>query len=205
MPEMNYEVVVESLSKRFGSFVAVDQLSLEIPRGEVFGFLGPNGAGKSIIPCVGGFVCPAAVDQDRPLACGGNLEHADEPGALHIMGRALVVKIQADLAAGDGLRLGEKLVEMGEVSFVDLRRVVRVDAGGGVKARQVFCVFAPGIELAADFESAAHFRRSFTDADGQDGADAGLPGAGQHGLEVAGVARTVKMSVRIDEQERGPR
>lgn len=47
MPNENNSVVVENLSKRFGSFVAVDQLNLHIPRGEVFGFLGPNGAGKS--------------------------------------------------------------------------------------------------------------------------------------------------------------
>jgi ABC-2 type transport system ATP-binding protein len=35
------------LSKRFGDFVAVDSVSLEVKRGEIFGFLGPNGAGKS--------------------------------------------------------------------------------------------------------------------------------------------------------------
>ena len=40
-------VVVENLVKRFGHFVAVDRISLEVRKGEVFGFLGPNGAGKS--------------------------------------------------------------------------------------------------------------------------------------------------------------
>jgi ABC-2 type transport system ATP-binding protein len=40
-------VVIESLVKRFGSFVAVDRLNLSVRKGEVFGFLGPNGAGKS--------------------------------------------------------------------------------------------------------------------------------------------------------------
>jgi ABC-2 type transport system ATP-binding protein len=40
-------VVVENLTKRFGSFVAVDRISFEAHRGEIFGFLGPNGAGKS--------------------------------------------------------------------------------------------------------------------------------------------------------------
>ncbi|WP_222194060.1 ABC transporter ATP-binding protein [Modestobacter italicus] len=38
---------VEHLSKRFGRAVAVDDVSLSVPPGEVFGFLGPNGAGKS--------------------------------------------------------------------------------------------------------------------------------------------------------------
>ena len=40
-------VVVENLVKRFGRFTAVDRVSFEVARGEIFGFLGPNGAGKS--------------------------------------------------------------------------------------------------------------------------------------------------------------
>jgi ABC-2 type transport system ATP-binding protein len=45
MPEPT--VVTDGLVKRFGDFVAVDHVSLEVARGEIFGFLGPNGAGKS--------------------------------------------------------------------------------------------------------------------------------------------------------------
>lgn len=40
-------VSVLHLEKRFGSFTAVNQVSLDVSRGEIFGFLGPNGAGKS--------------------------------------------------------------------------------------------------------------------------------------------------------------
>src|SRR5689334_23229365 len=40
-------VRIEKLVKRFGEFVAVDNVSIEVARGEIFGFLGPNGAGKS--------------------------------------------------------------------------------------------------------------------------------------------------------------
>ena len=36
-----------NLTKRYGSFTAVNGISLEVPRGELFGFLGPNGAGKT--------------------------------------------------------------------------------------------------------------------------------------------------------------
>jgi ABC-2 type transport system ATP-binding protein len=38
---------VDGLTKRFGRVVAVEDLSMTVPPGEVFGFLGPNGAGKS--------------------------------------------------------------------------------------------------------------------------------------------------------------
>jgi ABC-2 type transport system ATP-binding protein len=40
-------IEAKGLTKRFGSFTAVDDVSFSIRRGEVFGFLGPNGAGKS--------------------------------------------------------------------------------------------------------------------------------------------------------------
>ena len=40
-------VHIEKLVKRFGDFVAVDNVSIDVSRGEIFGFLGPNGAGKS--------------------------------------------------------------------------------------------------------------------------------------------------------------
>ncbi len=40
-------IVVENLTKRFGSFTAVDHISFKVGRGEIFGFLGANGAGKT--------------------------------------------------------------------------------------------------------------------------------------------------------------
>ena len=40
-------IVLEHITKRFGAFAAVDDLSLTVPSGEFFGFLGPNGAGKT--------------------------------------------------------------------------------------------------------------------------------------------------------------
>jgi ABC-2 type transport system ATP-binding protein len=42
-------VQAETLTKRFGSFIAADRVSFAVQRGEVFGLLGPNGAGKSTV------------------------------------------------------------------------------------------------------------------------------------------------------------
>ena len=47
MVENHSSVVIEDLVKSFGDFVAVNHISLETHKGEIFGFLGPNGAGKS--------------------------------------------------------------------------------------------------------------------------------------------------------------
>jgi ABC-2 type transport system ATP-binding protein len=45
--ESGKAVIVKDLERRFGSFVAVNRISFEVSKGEIFGFLGPNGAGKS--------------------------------------------------------------------------------------------------------------------------------------------------------------
>ena len=42
-----YAIEVNSLTKKFGNFKAVDNISFQVEEGEIFGFLGPNGAGKS--------------------------------------------------------------------------------------------------------------------------------------------------------------
>ena len=43
----DYIISVKELSKHFGSFKAVDRISFDVSRGEIFGFLGANGAGKT--------------------------------------------------------------------------------------------------------------------------------------------------------------
>jgi ABC-2 type transport system ATP-binding protein len=44
---LNSAIVATGLTRKFGDFVAVDQASITVERGEVFGFLGPNGSGKT--------------------------------------------------------------------------------------------------------------------------------------------------------------
>lgn len=47
VPEGDSMIRVENLTKKFGDFTAVDDVSFDVKKGEVFGLLGPNGAGKS--------------------------------------------------------------------------------------------------------------------------------------------------------------
>lgn len=44
---MSYVLEINNLTKKFGDFIAVDHMSLNVREGEIFGFLGANGAGKS--------------------------------------------------------------------------------------------------------------------------------------------------------------
>lgn len=46
---MNNLIVVDSVSKQFGSFTALNNVSISIPEGSIFGLLGPNGAGKTTL------------------------------------------------------------------------------------------------------------------------------------------------------------
>lgn len=63
-------IAARDLTRRFGTFTAVDRVSFEVARGEIFGLLGPNGAGKSttfrmlcgLLPASGGQARVAGVD-----------------------------------------------------------------------------------------------------------------------------------------------
>jgi ABC-2 type transport system ATP-binding protein len=70
------------LTKRYGSFTAVDGISLQVPRGELFGVLGPNGAGKTttlrmiagILRPTSGTVTIGGIDlAERPLEAKARL------------------------------------------------------------------------------------------------------------------------------------
>ena len=70
-------IAVESLVKTFGSFRAVDGVSLEVAKGEIHGFLGPNGAGKTTtIRMIAGLLKPSS---GRVTIAGKDL--AQEPEA----------------------------------------------------------------------------------------------------------------------------
>ena len=45
---MEYVLTADALSKRYGSFQALDGLTMRVPKGAIYGFVGRNGAGKKI-------------------------------------------------------------------------------------------------------------------------------------------------------------
>lgn len=80
-PEMALRT--RNLRKVFGDKVAVRGLTLEVPRGEVFGFLGPNGAGKSTsVKMLLGLIAPTAGEADVLGAPAGDVEARRKIGFL---------------------------------------------------------------------------------------------------------------------------
>jgi len=66
-------IEIEGLTKRFGPYTAVANLSLQVGKGEVLGFLGPNGAGKSTtMKMITGFLAPSS---GRARVCGHDVEN----------------------------------------------------------------------------------------------------------------------------------
>eukprot|EP01034_Spumella_vulgaris_P000394 gene394-522_t len=78
---MIYTSAAENIVKRFGKHLALDNVSVEIPRGEIFGLLGPNGAGKTtLIRIMNRIIAPDSGQcflNDQPLKIKGVCLHHD--------------------------------------------------------------------------------------------------------------------------------
>jgi ABC-2 type transport system ATP-binding protein len=76
-------ITIKNLSKKYGSFTAVDGIDLHVPRGELFGFLGPNGAGKTTtLRMIAGILRPSG----GTVQIGGIDVAADPVGAKMKLG-----------------------------------------------------------------------------------------------------------------------
>ena len=94
-------VSVEGLTKRFGDFVAVDNVTFEAHRGEIFGFLGPNGSGKSTtIRILCGLLKPTS-----GLARVAGIDVAKNPEAV----RQQIGYMSQKFSLYNDLRVGENL------------------------------------------------------------------------------------------------
>lgn len=75
-------IILENVTRKFGSFTAVDHLSMSVPKGQVLGFLGPNGAGKTTtMRMISGFLTPSS---GKITVCGYNVEENPVEVKRHI-------------------------------------------------------------------------------------------------------------------------
>ena len=143
---MTAAVQVQHLERRFGEFVAVDRIDLEVATGEIFGFLGPNGAGKSttirmlcgLLAPTGGTGTVAGLDLRRePEAIKRRIGYMSQRFSLY---EDLLVEENIDFYAGIyGLsrtqRAARKEWVLAMAGLQEHRRALAATLSGGWKQR----------------------------------------------------------------------
>lgn len=90
-PGADFAIRIENLTKRYGDLTAVDDLTLRVPTGRLFGFLGPNGAGKSTtIGCLTGLIDPTS-GAINLLGKGFNADSVDLKRRIGVMPEGLAL------------------------------------------------------------------------------------------------------------------
>lgn len=113
---------ITNLTKRYGAFTAVDDLTLDIPAGTLYGFLGPNGAGKTttlrmiagILQPTAGHVEIAGEDiHERPLAAKSRLGFIpDRPFVYDKLTGAEFLRFTAALYGQEGEAVDRRIDEL---------------------------------------------------------------------------------------------
>jgi branched-chain amino acid transport system ATP-binding protein len=112
--EGDNQLVVESVSKRFGGVTAVQDVSLDVPRGSILSIIGPNGAGKtSLLNMISGFYKP-------------------DSGRIVLEGRDITQKKPSDIASLGIARTFQNIALFSGLTVLDnlmLGRHVRMKSG----------------------------------------------------------------------------
>jgi ABC-2 type transport system ATP-binding protein len=139
-------VQVDSLTRRFGDFIAVDNISFQVPKGQIFGFLGPNGAGKSTtIRMLCGLLSPTT---GKGMVAGFDVRDQAEQIKLHIgymsqkfsLYEDLTVEENIDFYGGiyglqGGLLAGRKEWALAMAGIKEYRKSLTSILSGGWKQR----------------------------------------------------------------------
>ncbi|MGR0483004.1 MAG: ABC transporter ATP-binding protein [Candidatus Electronema sp. V4] len=122
---MNPVLHIQNLCKSFADFTAVNNISLEVEAGEIFGFLGPNGAGKTTtIKILAGLLQPDSGTvmingkslAEQPLACKQDTGYVpDRPWLFEKLTGSEYLKFIASL-----YRLPEERFKTGSAQYLDL-------------------------------------------------------------------------------------
>ncbi|GAC1334466.1 MAG: ABC transporter ATP-binding protein [Isosphaeraceae bacterium] len=141
---MSTTVMIEArdLRKQYGSFMAVRDVSFEVPRGQVVAFLGPNGAGKTTtMRLLTGFVAPthgsariAGIDvQTDRIAAAEHLGYLPENGPLYPdMTPRSLLKFFGGARGMSGRRLADRIdavVELCSLSAVATKPIGKLSKG----------------------------------------------------------------------------
>lgn len=140
---------IESLTRKFGTLTAVDDMSVSVERGEVFGLLGPNGAGKTtaikmlttLLPPTSGKAAIAGFDAVRNASSVRRLigyvpQNISVDGALTGYENLLIFAKLYDIPrAGREARVRDALAFMGLTDSAD--KLVRQYSGGMIRRLEI--------------------------------------------------------------------
>ena len=142
---MTHCLTLTSVTKRFGKHVAVDDLSLAIPRGAIYGFLGPNGAGKTTtIRMVMDILRPdegviEVLGSPDPAAVKDRLGYLPEEKGLYKKMRAVEILAYfgrlKGLARGEAWRRANELLERYGLGEWKTKRCEALSKGMGQKVQ----------------------------------------------------------------------
>lgn len=140
-PAGNAAIVVRGLSKRYGTLLAVDDVTFSVARGEIFGLIGPNGAGKTTtLECLIGLREPTA----GQIQVGGLDPRTDRRELTHRIGVQLQESALPDrLRISEAIRLFGSFYEhhadpedlMSKLGLQDIRNKPYAALSGGQKQR----------------------------------------------------------------------
>jgi ABC-2 type transport system ATP-binding protein len=141
---------LKNLTKRYGKFTAVDGISLEVPRGELFGLLGPNGAGKTTtMRMIAGILQPSSgsiqvggVDMlSRPLEAKVRLGFIpDRPFVYDKLTGGEFLRFAAALYGQDGPEVERRIDELLEIFDLDAWKHELTEAySHGMRQKLIIC------------------------------------------------------------------
>jgi ABC-2 type transport system ATP-binding protein len=103
-------IVAQGLTRRFGDFTAVDQVSFRVRQGEIFGFLGPNGAGKTTtIRMLTGLLSPTS---GQALVAGLDVARQPREVKRHIGYMSQLFSLYPDLTVEENIEFFGGLYEV---------------------------------------------------------------------------------------------
>lgn len=115
-------ISVQGLTRRFGSFTAVDGISFDVPRGQIFGFLGPNGSGKTTtIRMLTGTLRP---DAGQALVLGEDVVRHPERVQRRIGYMSQKFSLFEDMTVDENLRFYGGVYDLAPEKFAEQRDYV---------------------------------------------------------------------------------
>jgi ABC-2 type transport system ATP-binding protein len=132
MPSSEPAVVAESLTKRFGSVLAVDSLSFALAHGTITGFLGPNGAGKTTtLRMLLGLAAPSS---GSASIFGRPYSELERP-ALRVGAVLEATDFHPGRSGRDHLRMLSRVASLPDARVEEVLRLVELDRAAGRRVK----------------------------------------------------------------------